>query len=76
MSLHNRVTKLEDKRRTRLMCTSAGVRDLTDEELNEAIALECGVPLDEVTDQLLAELVGPQAAREFGLIPASKEDAR
>jgi hypothetical protein len=32
--------------------------------------------LDEVTDQLLAELVGPQAAREFGLIPASKEDAR
>ncbi len=75
MNLKNRIAYLEDKRRARLMRTGAGVGDLTDEELNEAIALECGVPLDEVTDQLLAELVGPVAAREFGLIPASGESA-
>jgi hypothetical protein len=70
MSIRSKVENLEEwaEARRQKRARPSQVTEYSDEELNELIAAECGVPVEEVTDQLLAKLVGPEAARQFGLI--------
>jgi hypothetical protein len=78
VNLLNRLEKLEAEARRQLL--EKPPEEMTPVELDEAVEAHivqlCGVPLSEVTDEQLIELVGEDFWREMGMLDASGEVAR